>query len=72
MLEMEKGEDLTSPIIHYVKATAFSLIPTDIGVIDVDGEEVPSTAMTGEIYPSLAQLIAPPPIQSQDDSHKIQ
>jgi len=60
LLAVDTGEEINHPCLHYQKVKAFSLIPTDIGIIDIDGEQYSSMALTGENLSEAIQLIVPP------------
>ena len=60
MLQVETGKHIDNKAVKYVKARAFSLLPIDVGVLDVDGEPISALPFSAEVLPSFCQMITPP------------
>ena len=59
LLKVETGEHIGHKHVQYVKAKAFALIPTDVGLLDIDGEPLAMEPFSCELLPGLLRMIVP-------------
>eukprot|EP00048_Salpingoeca_helianthica_P011411 m.164580 g.164580 ORF g.164580 m.164580 type:complete len:541 (+) comp15225_c0_seq3:2695-4317(+) len=60
-LDLDSGEHVRSPFVHYVKARAMCLEPRPrTGIIDVDGEHVETSPIVVQTLPAYASICVSP------------